>query len=64
MPLVLIILMLFENLRNAGQVGYVYSGMKTTKEAQIGDTLHLHNKPVEVMTGFKPAKAMVSDNQE
>ncbi|XP_051514524.1 translation factor Guf1, mitochondrial [Myxocyprinus asiaticus] len=43
----------------AGQVGFVVAGMKEVKEAQIGDTLYLHKQPVEVLPGFKPAKAMV-----
>ncbi|XP_066505106.1 translation factor Guf1, mitochondrial [Hoplias malabaricus] len=43
----------------AGQVGYVIAGMKEVKEAQIGDTLHLHKQPVEALPGFKPAKSMV-----
>ncbi|KAM7251460.1 hypothetical protein ACFE04_023343 [Oxalis oulophora] len=42
-----------------GQVGYVVSGMRSTKEARIGDTLH-HNKiSVKPLPGFKPAKHMV-----
>lgn len=43
----------------AGQVGYMISGMKDVKEAQIGDTLYLQDHPVEALPGFKPAKAMV-----
>uniref|UniRef100_A0A1A7XUP0 GUF1 GTPase homolog n=1 Tax=Iconisemion striatum TaxID=60296 RepID=A0A1A7XUP0_9TELE len=43
----------------AGQVGYMVAGMKDVKEAQIGDTLHLQDQPVEALPGFKPAKAMV-----
>ncbi|KAM9741818.1 translation factor GUF1, mitochondrial isoform 6-T6 [Menidia menidia] len=43
----------------AGQVGYMIAGMKDVKEAQIGDTLHLQEQPVEALPGFKPAKAMV-----
>ncbi|XP_068441495.1 translation factor Guf1, mitochondrial [Clinocottus analis] len=43
----------------AGQVGYMVSGMKDVKEAQIGDTLYLQSQPVEALPGFKPAKAMV-----
>uniref|UniRef100_H3CF18 GTP binding elongation factor GUF1 n=1 Tax=Tetraodon nigroviridis TaxID=99883 RepID=H3CF18_TETNG len=43
----------------AGQVGYIIAGMKDVKEAQIGDTLHLQERPVEALPGFKPAKAMV-----
>ncbi|XDV37805.1 hypothetical protein PO909_007347 [Leuciscus waleckii] len=43
----------------AGQVGYIISGMKEVKEAQIGDTLYLQKQPMEALPGFKPAKAMV-----
>ncbi|XP_062009948.1 translation factor GUF1 homolog, mitochondrial [Rosa rugosa] len=44
---------------HTGQVGYVVSGMRSTKEARIGDTLH-HNKTiVQPLSGFKPAKHMV-----
>lgn len=43
----------------AGQVGYVVAGMKEVKEAQIGDTLFLQDRPVEPLPGFKPAKPMV-----
>lgn len=43
----------------AGQVGYLIAGMKTVKEARVGDTL-FHNKiPVTPFPGFKPAKPMV-----
>ncbi|KAI3768623.1 hypothetical protein L2E82_19453 [Cichorium intybus] len=42
-----------------GQVGYMVSGMRSTKEARVGDTL-FHNKTiVEPLPGFKPAKHMV-----
>ena len=44
----------------AGQVGYMYAGMKSTEEAQVGDTFYHVNKPVEPLPGFKPAKPMVS----
>jgi len=43
----------------AGQVGYLITGMKTIKEAKIGDTIHLAKQPVEPFPGFKPAKPMV-----
>lgn len=43
----------------AGQVGYLITGMKTIKEAQIGDTIFTHNKPVVSLPGFKKAKPMV-----
>ncbi|GJN29672.1 hypothetical protein PR202_gb17921 [Eleusine coracana subsp. coracana] len=42
-----------------GQVGYVISGMRSTKEARIGDTLHQAKITVEPLPGFKPAKHMV-----
>lgn len=43
----------------AGQVGYLIAGMKTVKEARVGDTLHHAKKPVIPFPGFKPAKPMV-----
>ncbi|MQL93987.1 hypothetical protein Taro_026637 [Colocasia esculenta] len=42
-----------------GQVGYVVSGMRSTKEARVGDTLHHYRSTVEPLRGFKPAKHMV-----
>lgn len=50
--------------RFAGQVGYIIAGMKDVKEAQIGDTLHLQERPVEALPGFKPAKPMVFAGEE
>lgn len=43
----------------AGQVGYIITGMKTTKNAQIGDTWFRFKQPVEPLPGFKPSKSMV-----
>jgi len=43
----------------AGQVGYLITGMKTVKEARVGDTICHDKKPVEPFPGFKPAKPMV-----
>ncbi|KAK0094214.1 hypothetical protein PV326_011544 [Microctonus aethiopoides] len=43
----------------AGQVGCVVCNMRTSKEAHIGDTLHLKNHPVEPLIGFSPPRAMV-----
>ncbi|KAJ3073758.1 hypothetical protein HDU98_000749 [Podochytrium sp. JEL0797] len=45
-----------------GQVGYIHLGMKTTRDAFIGDTLyaaHSPNPPPTPFPGFKPAKSMV-----
>lgn len=36
-----------------GQVGYVINGMKESKEARVGDTIHLLNAPVDPLPGFK-----------
>ncbi|RKO91942.1 P-loop containing nucleoside triphosphate hydrolase protein [Blyttiomyces helicus] len=44
---------------HAGQVGYVILGMKTTRDAQIGDTFYRERYPVEAFPGFQPAKSMV-----
>jgi elongation factor 4 len=43
----------------AGQVGYIVSGMKTVKEACIGDTVHHKKTEVTPYPGFKPARPMV-----
>lgn len=42
-----------------GQVGYVVSGMRSTKEARVGDTLSHAHTLVEPLPGFKSAKHMV-----
>jgi elongation factor 4 len=42
-----------------GQVGFIITGMKTVKEARVGDTLYQEKKPVTALPGFKPAKPMV-----
>lgn len=43
----------------AGQVGYLIAGMKTVKEARVGDTIFHTKEPVEPFPGFKPSKPMV-----
>lgn len=43
----------------AGQVGYLITGMKTIKEARVGDTIFHSKNPVKPFPGFKPAKPMV-----
>ncbi|KAL5722656.1 hypothetical protein ACHQM5_006149 [Ranunculus cassubicifolius] len=42
-----------------GQVGYIVTGMRSTKEARVGDTLFHARTTVEPLPGFKPAKHMV-----
>ncbi len=43
----------------AGQVGYIISGMKTVREAHIGDTVYHTRQPVPMLPGFKCAKPVV-----
>jgi GTP-binding protein LepA len=43
----------------AGQVGYLIAGMKSVKEAQVGDTIYAYKKNVTPFPGFRPAKPMV-----
>ncbi len=43
----------------SGQVGYIITGMKTVKEARVGDTIYHAKAPVTPFPGFKPAKPMV-----
>jgi translation factor GUF1, mitochondrial len=43
----------------AGQVGYLILGMRSTREARVGDTFYLTNQEVPALPGFKPAKPMV-----
>ncbi|KAL8471540.1 hypothetical protein ACS0TY_028975 [Phlomoides rotata] len=42
-----------------GQVGYIVTGMRSTKEARVGDTLHQARSTVQPLPGFKPVKHMV-----
>ena len=42
-----------------GQVGFLIAGMKTVKEARIGDTFYHTKQPIKPLPGFKPAKSMV-----
>ncbi|KAI9099738.1 hypothetical protein DFS34DRAFT_615772 [Phlyctochytrium arcticum] len=44
---------------HAGHVGYVILGMKTTRDAHIGDTFYKAGEKVEAFPGFQPAKSMV-----
>ena len=42
-----------------GQVGYVIMGMKSTRSARVGDTLHRPKQAVPAVRGFKAAQSMV-----
>ena len=41
------------------QVGYVVTGMHSTKVARMGDTLHHVRSVIQPLPGFKAAKHMV-----
>jgi translation factor GUF1, mitochondrial len=43
----------------AGQVGYIIAGMKTVRDARVGDTIFNPKHPVPPFPGFNPAKPMV-----
>lgn len=43
----------------AGQVGFLVAGMKTVREARVGDTIESAKKSVTPFPGFKPAQPMV-----
>jgi len=42
----------------SGQVGYIITGMKSTREARIGDTFYTPKQPMEALPGFQPALPM------
>lgn len=42
-----------------GQVGYLTANMRSTKDAQVGDTLYLKGSEVTPLEGFRQAKPMV-----
>lgn len=42
-----------------GQVGYVVSGMRSTKEARVGDTLHHSRSTVEPLSGISITSSFV-----
>jgi len=45
---------------SAGNVGYIISGIKTSKEVRVGDTItHVHNPCDKAIDGFEEVKPMV-----
>ncbi|MDR2979244.1 MAG: translation elongation factor 4, partial [Bacteroidales bacterium] len=45
---------------SAGDVGYIISGIKTSKEVRVGDTItHVKNSCVEAVGGFQEVKPML-----
>lgn len=43
----------------AGDVGYVITGIKISKEVKVGDTITLRDNPGEMLHGFEEVKPMV-----
>jgi GTP-binding protein LepA len=45
---------------SAGEVGYIATGLKSVREARVGDTVTEARRPVaEALAGYQPAKPMV-----
>jgi GTP-binding protein LepA len=45
---------------SAGDVGYIISGIKTSKEVKVGDTItHVDRPSTEIISGFEDVKPMV-----
>lgn len=44
---------------NAGDVGYIISGIKEAKEVKVGDTITLTENPAPAIRGFEDVKPMV-----
>ncbi len=43
----------------AGEVGYIATGLKTIRSVRVGDTVSLAGTEVEPLAGYKPVKPMV-----
>ncbi len=49
-----------ENTISAGEVGYIISGIKQSKEVKVGDTItHVENPCLQRISGFEDVKPMV-----
>ncbi len=49
-----------KNQLSAGDVGYIISGIKTSKEVRVGDTItHVNRPTTNVISGFQEVKPMV-----
>ncbi len=44
---------------SAGDVGYIITGIKISKEVKVGDTITLRDNPGEMLHGFEEVKPMV-----
>jgi len=44
---------------HAGQIGYIVTGLKDVRLAQVGDTVTLQQQPAKALAGYKQVKPMV-----
>ena len=44
---------------SCGNVGYIVTGLKTSSEIKVGDTVTLEDRPGEMLAGFEEVKPMV-----
>ncbi len=52
--------MLPQEKLSAGEVGYIATGLKDVRGAQVGDTVtHVHRQALNPLLGYRPAKPMV-----
>lgn len=47
------------NLLQAGEIGYIVTGIKDIRMCRVGDTVALNNYPVEALPGYTTPKPMV-----
>ncbi len=57
-------MVILDRVLHTGQVGYVVSGMRSTKQARIGDTIYTpsqwsNTNPIVPLEGYAPAKQML-----
>lgn len=55
----MILVIIINLISSTGQVGYIITGMRSSKEALIGDTLYHNGTTVQPLAGLAPAKPMV-----
>jgi len=48
-----------QNALNAGQIGYIVSGLKEVEKCRVGDTITLKGAKVEALPGYKEIRPMV-----
>ena len=48
-----------QNKISCGNVGYIVTGLKTSSEIKVGDTVTLEDRPGQMLAGFEEVKPMV-----